>query len=283
MRDSEVMAVPLRPAAAQARPGAAPVVSHYREYRPSPAAAQAITCTWQGVPGWPRRLRLLPDGCLDLIWDGQRTRAVCPSPGPVRRPVSESELVIGIRIRPGWAALVLDTSLRSMPDVADLGDVWDPAAVRRLETALTTARSAADRRAVLTRTIPSRLAATIGPDLRVLAAISLLGQPGATAGDAAMLAGLSSRQLRRRFADHVGLPPKTLQTILRFQRLRARLAAPGATAPGLACTAAECGYYDQAHLCRDCTRLAGVTPTALLGASASHHGPTVSMARCLSP
>jgi AraC-like DNA-binding protein len=52
----------------------------------------------------------------------------------------------------------------------------------------------------------------------VITAISLLATPTATAAEDASHAGLSSRQLRRLFDDHVGLSPKTLQTILRFQR-----------------------------------------------------------------
>jgi transcriptional regulator GlxA family with amidase domain len=67
----------------------------------------------------------------------------------------------------------------------------------------------------------------------------------------------------------VGQPPKTLQAILRFQRLRACLAAPSATPPALARAAAECGYFDQAHLSRDCARLAGATPAALASAVTS--------------
>jgi AraC-like DNA-binding protein len=82
--------------------------------------------------------------------------------------------------------------------------------------------------------------------------------------DAAHRVSLSLRQLRRCFDDHVGLPPKTLQTILRFNRFRAWRPASGQVRPPLARAAAECGYYDQAHLCRDCARLAGVTPTLLL-------------------
>jgi AraC-like DNA-binding protein len=36
----------------------------------------------------------------------------------------------------------------------------------------------------------------------------------------------------------------------------------------LARAAADCGYFDQPHLCLDCRRLAGLTPSALLSALA---------------
>jgi hypothetical protein len=53
--------------------------------------------------------------------------------------------------------------------------------------------------------------------------------------------------------------------VLRFRRF---VAWAGAGAPGgdLAFAAARLGYADQAHLTRECARLAGVTPAALLAA-----------------
>jgi AraC-like DNA-binding protein len=263
------MAVPLQPVAALSRPGLTPVVSAYREYRPAQAVTRTVTCTWHGVAGRPRRMRLLPDGCLDLVWDGERARAVRPAPRRVRRPVGESPPVIGIRIRPGWAAVVLGMPLRDLPDVADLAGVWDRGSAHDLEAALARTATPAAGRAVLTDGVIARLARGTGPDPRVIAAVAQLGQPRVTVGDTARHVGLSDRQLRRRFDDHVGLPPKTLQTILRFQRLRAWLGASGPATITLALASAECGYFDQAHLCRDCARLVGATPAVLIAASAS--------------
>jgi AraC-like DNA-binding protein len=270
------MAVPLQPVAALSRPGLTPVVSAYREYRPVLAATRLVACTWDGFAGRPRPMRLLPDGCLDLVWDGRRARAVRPASRKMRRPVGESALVIGIRIRPGWAAAVLGIPLRELPDVADLAGVWDPASAHSLEAALAQAATPAAGRAVLTDSVIARLARGTGPDPRVIAAIAQLGQPGATVGAAARHAGLSVRQLRRCFDDHAGLPPKTLQTILRFQRFRAWLAASDPARITLALAAAECGYFDQAHLCRDCARLVGARPAVLLAASA---GPARQLSR----
>jgi len=263
------MAVPLQPVAALSRSGLTPVVSAYREYRPAPAVTRMVACTWHGFAGRPRQMRLLPDGCLDLVWDGQRARALRPAPRQVRRPVGESALVTGIRIRPGWAAVVLGMPLRELPDVADLTGVWDRASAHGLEAALARTATPAASRAVLTEGVIARLARGAGPDPRVIAAVAKLGEPRATVGDAARHAGLSDRQLRRCFDDHVGLPPKTLQTILRFQRLRGWLAASGPAPITLALAAAECGYFDQAHLCHDCAKLVGATPAVLLAASAS--------------
>ena len=188
------MAVPLRPVAA--RPGPVPVISTYREHQAAPAVARAVVCTWQGLPGWHRRIRLLPDGCLDLVWDGRHARFARPADRQVRRPVGDSALVIGIRIRPGWAAVVTGTPVRHLPEVADVADVWDSTAARQVAAALAAGDSAAGCRAVLTNAVATRLASSGGPDPRVLAAVSVLRNPHANVGAAARHAGLSSRQLR---------------------------------------------------------------------------------------
>lgn len=64
----------------------------------------------------------------------------------------------------------------------------------------------------------------------------------------------------RRFRDEFGLGPKRAGRIIRFERARRMLrAAPSFVT--LAQVAAACGYYDQAHLNRDFTQLAGCPPT----------------------
>jgi AraC-like DNA-binding protein len=258
------VAVPLRPDATLARAGATPVESSYREFRPGPAAPDGVTCTWSGYPGWSRRLRVLPDGCLEVVWDGEHARAVPPVPGPARYPVRAGAQAIGIRIQPGWGAIVLGVPLRQLADVTDLAELWDAVAVRHLEVALAAGPTAAARRRLLSRAVACRLAVVGPPDPAVLGTVRLLSQLHASVGDAARHAHLSDRQLRRRFADNVGLPPKALHAILRFQRLRRQLTSPRAAPVTLARAAADCGYFDQAHLCHACARLAGVTPSELL-------------------
>ena len=86
----------------------------------------------------------------------------------------------------------------------------------------------------------------------------LLATDGAVpVGSLAREIGWSRRHLAARFREHLGLPPKPLARILRFERAAARLRA-GA---GLADAALDSGYYDQAHFNRDFRAFAGVTPT----------------------
>lgn len=68
--------------------------------------------------------------------------------------------------------------------------------------------------------------------------------------------GCSRRHLAKRFAQDVGVPPKTAARLIRFQEARARLG----SVP-LARLAAEHGYADQAHLSREFRALGGAPPT----------------------
>lgn len=74
--------------------------------------------------------------------------------------------------------------------------------------------------------------------------------------------GCSRKHLAARFADLVGIGPKAVARIIRFDRA-ARLARKG-FGVDWAGLAVECGYSDQAHLVREFRELSGATPTALL-------------------
>jgi AraC-like DNA-binding protein len=70
--------------------------------------------------------------------------------------------------------------------------------------------------------------------------------------------GWSHRRLIARFREGIGLAPKTLGRVLRFERVAHLL--EQVEEPRLAEVALDCGYYDQAHLNRDFRQFAGTTP-----------------------
>ncbi|HUG82979.1 MAG TPA: helix-turn-helix domain-containing protein [Euzebya sp.] len=78
--------------------------------------------------------------------------------------------------------------------------------------------------------------------------------------DVAREVGWSRRHLASRFHDELGVSPKAISSVARFDRARHLvLARPDLT---LAHVAAECGYADQAHFNREWRRMAGTSPTA---------------------
>jgi len=72
--------------------------------------------------------------------------------------------------------------------------------------------------------------------------------------------GYSERQVRRRVLAATGHAPKRLMRIARMQGVLR-----GGRGESWARTAAEHGYYDEAHMANDVRALAGATPHALLG------------------
>ena len=78
--------------------------------------------------------------------------------------------------------------------------------------------------------------------------------------------GWSGRHLTSRFRAEIGLTPKAAARVIRFDRARKRLVHK-LTAGGdylLADLAADCGYFDQAHLAREFRALAGCPPSQWL-------------------
>ncbi len=71
----------------------------------------------------------------------------------------------------------------------------------------------------------------------------------------------SRKHLATLFRRHVGLPPKTMARIFRFERAMQGLAA--GRFGSLADLASDCGYADQAHFNRDFAMFAGETPRSL--------------------
>jgi AraC-like DNA-binding protein len=74
--------------------------------------------------------------------------------------------------------------------------------------------------------------------------------------------GWSRRHLAARFRDDVGVAPKALARLLRFEHAIELLRA--AAPPSLTEVAYASGYYDQAHFNRDFRAFAGVAPGELL-------------------
>jgi AraC-like DNA-binding protein len=251
------MGVPLRPVAAR---------SVYGEVAPPPALADVLACGWHGQTGWARPLRVLPDGCADLVWDGDALTVVVTLGAPLRLWVPAAASRVGLRLRCGAAAAVLGTSMPELPAVTRLSDLWG-ADARRAEEALALTPDPSAQRGILETLVARR---TGVPDRRVLAAVQALGTHARTSDIAV---GLSERSLRRHFVHAVGTGPKQLHRVRRFQRFLRLLEPLAAGRASLAGVAAGLGYADQSHLGRECRRLSGSSPAALVRVAETFQTP----------
>ncbi len=85
--------------------------------------------------------------------------------------------------------------------------------------------------------------------------------------------GYSHKHVVRLFRDQVGLPPKEIARLARFQRLAQAIDGGRRTSWGN--LAYQCGFSDQAHLSREVKRHTGLTPTAFEAASRPSFGTDV--------
>lgn len=219
----------------------------YRERPSTVAGAVAWAAPSDGTPG-----RVLPDGCMDLLWLDGRLVVAGPDTAAFLSVVPAGAVVAGIRFAPGSAPGVLGLPAHVARDQrVPLADLWDPSLVGALEehVAATPTPARALERVVAEHGLRD-------PDVDpLLAEVVRRADRDEAVAAIADEVGLSVRQLHRRSLDAFGYGPKLLARVLRLQRALA-LARQGT---GLAAVAAHQGYADQAHLARDVRDLAGTT------------------------
>lgn len=221
--------------------------------------------------------RVVPDGRMEVIvhlGDPFTRRAAAPASGPQPRALLAGQLLGPLLLQPGsrvdlfairfeaWGAHALlgvepAALLERLPALDDvLG-----ADAGRLADMLARAPGFRARVDAAERWCSQRLArATRPPAAVVAAARAATAKPALrTVSELAAHVGWSPRRLERGFAAHLGLAPKVLLRIARVQRLIGRLTEPRAQPP-LAALALDAGFADQAHMTREFTRLAGVSP-----------------------
>lgn len=225
----------------------------YREYAPPVGLTEIVACLWENDTVRVQPQRVVPDGCVDLVWFGDRLAIVGADTGPhTIEPIGAS--VAGIRLRPGAAGAVLGLPASEVRDQqVDLSLVWG--AGTALTVGLMAAARPARRLGLLTQEVLRRRAT---PDRLVAAAARALSRPTARVGAVAADLGVSERQLRRRTLDAIGYGPKTLARVARLRRL---IVLDGHE---LAVRAVLAGYSSQAHMSEDVRRLTGTTPVRFL-------------------
>jgi AraC-like DNA-binding protein len=225
--------------------------------------------------------QILPDGCVEIILSfgapftefgersesrlqphhflvGQMTHPVIISPtGPVR--------LMGIRFHPGGTFPFFQVPMHETTNqIVELGAIAadlknEFLAVAESELSMRMKVAAVERVLIKRRTqshLDSRLVDLTARIIQTAGRISV--------DTLAEESGLSGRQLRRRFLIEVGIGPKLLCRLLRFQQV---FRAVDRNVAEWADVALECGYYDQAHLINDFRQFAQQTPSVLLANS----------------
>jgi AraC-like DNA-binding protein len=199
----------------------------YSESAPGPDLAPWVQAFWQLRCSAATTLRVLPDGCMDII----NGAVVGSLSSVIVARLQPGDTAIGVRLRPGAFTALYGVPADELTDLrVPLEDVVRPRPLLEL---------------VRDADPPDPLAAAAmeQPDVKLLARES----------------GYSERQLRRRILASSGHSPRRLARIARMQALFA-----AGRGESWARTAADFGFYDESHMINDIRALAGATPQAIL-------------------
>lgn len=211
---------------------------------------------WEQVagPARVRRTRILPDGCLDLVWDGRRLSVAGPDSTARCHESPAGSTHTALRFAGGTGPALLGVPADELRDRSpDLADLWGAGAARRLAERVAAAPLEVLAAWAAERSV-GRGADPLGPPVLAWA------RAGVPAADMADRLGIGVRQLHRRCLPVFGYGPRRLTRIV---RLGPALDLIRAGVP-LARVAADRGYADQAHLSREVRDLTGLSPRALL-------------------
>ena len=192
-----------------------------------------------------------------------------------------------VRFTPVGAHLFLGLPMHLIANEALDLELINPALARIVMSRVSVAKTWTGRFAAMEALIAERVADAAAPRSIDSTWCRLVAADGRVAlGSLAAEMDCSHRTLIARFRTYVGFPPKTIARLLRFNRaMRSldKLSQTRAKAPASkpyveaddaedrhvdpirwADLAADCGYFDQAHLIKEFREFAGSTPTVFL-------------------
>jgi AraC-like DNA-binding protein len=218
----------------------------YREFSPPAALGGLVECAWV-LDGPPAPVRVLPDGCMDLMRINGRIVVAGPD---TTASVSArgGEPFVGLRFHPGVLPRLLGVPASELRDervpLRELRKTPSHSSLVQLAAAL----ASDDPRP---ETAPW--------SLPLLSHVTGSLAAGSAVSDVAQRIGWSSRTLQRQCTSVYGYGPAMLRRILRFRRA-VRLLSEGLSPVDVA---ARAGYADQPHLLREVRGLADVPLAAL--------------------
>lgn len=256
----------------------------YLTRRPAPPLDRYIRCLWQAdLRIISPREKILPSGAVELIINfGAPFRLTDHTASPqlqteswlvglqtaylVNEPLAETYMV-GVRFKPGGMAAFFD-----VPGIADqvvpLDALWGRFAAEAREQ-LYELRTPPARFALLERLLLARLRPLPRGGERVLHAVSEIERCGGALSIKGLseTLGISQKHLIAQFQQIVGVSPKALARIYRFQTALEAID-PLRDWTSVAHSAL---YYDQAHFNHDFTAFTGLRPTEYISLRAAYY------------
>ncbi|MFC6650051.1 helix-turn-helix domain-containing protein [Paenibacillus rhizoplanae] len=244
------------------------------EYLPGRLLQPYIRCFW-GSGALPMKPQLtetiIPDSCMDIIWEwdertGESGGIFCGindtpfETGQAAQPASIQRFAIRFHF---WAVhLFADEPLTEVLNVHVPVEYYFQTFRKELGDRLQHIRTMTERIAAAEAFLLRRLErGNRSSDGMMNAVHRLLTSRGSmTAGALESSSGLSSRQLERLFRQHIGLPPKKVADLIRFQNVWRDLYRAPQTKGVMQDIVFTYGYSHQSHLINNFKKFAGRTP-----------------------
>lgn len=264
------------------------------EARPAPDLADAVECYWEGWGDIPPLIeKILPATKVELMFNLKGRHSVLEMDG---KPMAsnhtsgwlsglqrrylliethEGSHFVAARLKPWGAWRLLREPMREVScRVPLLDELWGDA-IHHLAQRLAEAPNLFARFDILEMHLRRQLDHRARNDNCVLEATARLkGSLGMLRIDSLCRdLGTSRVSLSRKFAEQVGLTPKTYARVVRITALMEKLAATGQH--HWAALAADFGYHDQAHLNHDFQDFCGHAPNEYLRRAAPGGGATI--------
>jgi len=234
-------------------------------YPSTPRLGPVVKCCW--TTGWnlhdqaPHHFELIPDPCINVVFEEGQSRIVGVWTRRWTRTLSGSGHIRAVKLRAGacraWLTAPAYTFTNRIQPMASylgkraheleravLAPESDRAGIDVIERWL---EDALDPQPPESLVLAVALAEEIASNRTILSVDALASQ-----------AGVGMRFLQKIFREFVGASPKVVIRMHRLQEAAFRI--ENGTAPSLAALAAELGYTDQAHLARDFKAVVGRTP-----------------------
>ncbi|KWX01668.1 Transcriptional regulator [Carbonactinospora thermoautotrophica] len=148
----------------------------YRESPPAVGLGRVVACVWtRRIGGADQVFRVVPDGCVDVIWDGRDLYVAGPDTGPHLGGEPARDRPGGMRFRPGAAPPVLGVLAHALRDSrVPLEELWPRDETGRLAELLAAAPDAPDAASRLERAVAARHGTP--PDPAAAAVVASLGR-----------------------------------------------------------------------------------------------------------
>lgn len=250
----------------------------YRESLPTPRLANYIKRFWSleydAALGAAEPETVLPDGCPEMIFnlsdrfkllrkDGEEVQPATVFSGQLSRSITIRPTgrvaLFGVRFQPAGAWPLGRISMHELTD--EICDITDPLGSDggELELKINAAASFGERKIIFEAFLVKRLASFNGDAIAQRAAALIQKSAGAISVTAlADNMGVAERRLERRFNAAVGISPKMLARIVRFQGVVQSI--QQAETPNMLDAVHGFGYFDQSHMIREFKEFSGDTP-----------------------